>query len=173
MINLAPSVVRLATPEDYQEIWRLFLQAHNENGIFPLAPEKVEFFIQRAIHMDAIHPFDQGPRGQIVVIGEVGALQAICFVIIGEFWYSSANHLEELLVYVDPEYRQSGHAKSLIEWMKRAADMLGIPVLSGIMSTERTEAKVRLYKRQMPCIGAFFLYPTPAAKSLNGAKKHH
>lgn len=143
--------------------------AHKENGIFRLAPEKVEFFLQRAMFPEMIHPADDGPRGLVAVIGEPGKLEAICFVLIGQFWYSNDHHLEELLVYVDPEYRASGNAKAIIEWMKRAADALGIPVMSGIMSTERTEAKVRLYRRQMPCIGAFFLYPLPAKIGANGA----
>lgn len=159
MLMVSPSIVRSATPEDHQEIWRLFLQAHNENGIFKLCPHKVEFFVQRALHPESIPKWDTGPRGQIVVIGPQGALEAVCFVLIGNFWYSDEFHLEELLVFVDPLYRASNHAKSLIEWMKKTAESLGIKVLSGIMSNTRTEAKVRLYKRQMPCIGAFFLYP--------------
>lgn len=159
MLAVSPSIIRAATLSDHQEVWRLFLQAHSENGIFKLAPAKVEFFIQRALNPGAIHPADTGPRGQIVVIGPPGKLEAICFVLIGSFWYSEDRHLEELLVYVDPEYRASGHAKALIDWMKKTAEGLGLKVLSGIISNTRTEAKVRLYKRQMPCVGAFFLYP--------------
>lgn len=159
MLAVSPSIVRAATMADHQEIWRLFLMAHNENGIFKLAPHKVEFFLQRALNPGAIHPQDTGPRGQVVVIGPPGKLEAICFVILGTFWYSDDFHLEEMIVYVDPECRASGHAKALIDWMKKTADNLGIKVLSGIMSNTRTEAKVKLYRRQMPCIGAFFLYP--------------
>lgn len=158
-ISVSPSIVRRATDSDHQEIWRLFLQCHNENGIFKLAPEKVDFFIQRGLNPHKIHPQDTGPRGEIQVIGAPGQLEAVCFVVIGSFWYSTDLHLEELLVYVDPQYRKSGHAKALIEWMKRTADELGIPVLTGVMSNARTEAKIRLYERQLPKIGAFFLYP--------------
>jgi ribosomal protein S18 acetylase RimI-like enzyme len=159
MRHVSPSLVRPAKPTDHQEVWRLFLQGHRENGIFKLCPEKVDFFLQRALQPSLIPETDTGPRGQIVVIGPPGALEAVCFVIIGEFWYSKDKHIEELLVYVDPEARNSGHAKALIEWMKKTADALGVRVLSGIMSNTRTEAKVRLYKRHMPCIGSFFLYP--------------
>lgn len=163
-VVISPSVPRRAVPEDHQEIWRLFLQCHNENGIFKLAPEKVEFFLQRALHPELIHPNDTGTRGEIQVIGPVGKLEAICFVVIGSFWYSNDLHLEELLVFVDPEYRASGHAKALIEWMKKTADDLGIQVLTGVMSNTRTEAKIRLYEKQLPRIGAFFLYPNIAAR---------
>lgn len=157
-IAVSPSIVRRACAVDHSEIWRLFLQCHNENGIFKLAPDKVEFFLQRALYPEMIPPGDMGPRGEIVVIGPPGKLEAICFVLLGQFWYSHDRHLEELLVFVDPEYRKSNHAKEIINWMKKTADDLGIPVLSGIMSNHRTEAKCRLYARQLPKIGEFFLY---------------
>ena len=93
------------------------------------------------------------------MIGPVGKLEAIAFIIISQFWYSEAYHIEELTVFVEPESRKSEHAKVMIDWMKKTADELGIPLLTGIMSTERTEAKVRLYDRQLPRIGSFYLYP--------------
>ena len=160
MIDLEPSssLARRATPADRQEIWRLFLMCHRENGIFELAPDKVNFFLDRALYPERIPRGDTGPRGEIRVIGPVGKLEAICFVILGSFWYSTQLHVEELLVFVDPQYRRSPHAKTMIEWMKEEARELGIPVLTGIMSNKRTEAKVRLYERQLPKIGAFFLY---------------
>jgi GNAT superfamily N-acetyltransferase len=153
-----PSIVRVAGPADHQEIWRLFLQGHRENGQFTLAPEKVEWFLSRALVPDAIPEWDTGPRGAIGVIGDVGRLEALVFVCIGTHWYSHDRHLEEFIVYVDPECRRSGHAKALVEWMKTQSDRTHLPLLTGIISNERTEAKVRLYRRMLPPIGAFFLY---------------
>lgn len=158
-VVISPSIVRTAVPADREDIWRLFLMVHRENGIFPLAPERVEFFFNRALHPELIPPGDTGARGAIAVIGPPGKIEALCFVIIGQFWYTNSKHIEELVLYVDPEYRHSDHAKALIDWMKSSADRLGIPVLTGIMSNHRTQAKVRLYRRQLPEIGAFFLYP--------------
>lgn len=155
------SVVRQAGPQDHQEVWRLLLQAHSENGIFRLSPQKVEFFVQRSLNPKMIPPWDEGPRGTIGVIGEE-KLEALCFVTIGQFWYSDEYHIEELIAYVDPEYRHSDHSQALIKWMKDLAEDTDTRLLTGIMSTIRTEAKVRLYKRQLPQIGAFFLYPCPA-----------
>jgi len=43
----SPSLVRIAGPRDREEVWRLFLQGHQENGIFELAPEKVDYLINR------------------------------------------------------------------------------------------------------------------------------
>ena len=54
-------------------------------------------------------------------------------------------------------------AKQLIEFSTRCSDYFTskgtpMPLLMGIQSNERTEAKVRLYRRHLPCIGAFFMY---------------
>lgn len=152
----SPSIVRLATPEDSMEIWRLFLQAHNENSLFPLAPEKVQYLMNRVLYPDAIPLGDMGPRGIIGVIGPVGALEALVFLLIGQFWYSNDRHLEELIVFTDPEHRKSTHAQAIIQWMKDQVELTGLPLMTGIMSNHRTEAKVRLYSRMLPKVGAFF-----------------
>lgn len=153
-----PSIVRVAKAADHGEIWRLFLQGYKENGKFTLAPEKVDFFLTRALCPETIPDWDTGPRGVVGVIGSVGALEALVFVTIASYWYSAQNHLEEFIVFVDPECRKSGHARALVEWMKHQSDLTGLPLVTGIISTERTAAKVRLYERMLPKVGAFFLY---------------
>ena len=90
---------------DAPEIWRLFLQTHRENGLFKLAPQKVTGFMDRALHPEMISSQDTNPRAQIGVIGTTGRLEAVAFVLLSCFWYSEEIHLEELLVYVDPECR--------------------------------------------------------------------
>ncbi len=165
----APSVVRIATPEDWTEIWRLFLQGHNENGIFALSPRKVNWFMKRAIFPESIKPGDTGTRGVIGVIGPPKALEAVVFVTIGEYWYSDEKHIEEFLVYVDPEYRKSDHADALLDWMKQQVEVTGLPLMTGIVSNHRTEAKCRLYRRHFPKAGEFF-YVSPAVRT-NGATR--
>lgn len=153
------SVVRIAKPEDHDDLWRLLLMSHRENGLFKIDHTKVEILLQRGLNPKLIHPLDTGPRTQIGVIGPSAKIEAFAFLIIGCFWYSSDYHLEELMVYVDPECRKSGHAKAIIEWMKKTADDTGIPLITGIISKDRTAAKIRLYDRYLPRIGAFFAYP--------------
>ena len=155
---ICQSTVRMATPDDHREIWRLFLQCHRENGMFTLAPEKVQWFMTRALAPHTIPDGDTGPRGAIGVIGPTNALEGVVFVLISEFWYSADKHIEELLVYVDPECRKSGHAKALVSWMKDQSDQTGLNLVTGIISNERTEAKCRLYQRMLPKVGEFFLY---------------
>ena len=151
-----PSIVRTATMDDWQEIWRLILQGHNENGMVTLAPSKVAWFMQRALMPQAIPLGDTGPRAVIGVIGRPGKLEGLVFVAIGEFWYSAQKHLEEFDVYVDPEFRKSEHAIAMIAWMKTQVEETGLPLITGIISNHRTEAKCRLYRRYLPKVGEFF-----------------
>jgi len=151
-----PSVVRVAKPEDHMEVWRLFLQGHHENGLFPIEPAKVDWFINRALHPEMIPEWDNGIRGAIGVIGQVGALEALVFAVLGEYWYTRHKHIEEFIVFTDPEYRKSGHANALHEWMKNQVETTNLPLVTGIMSNVRTEAKCRLYRRHFTKIGEFF-----------------
>lgn len=153
----SPSIVRVAGPDDHQEVWRLFLQGHQENGIFRLAPHKVDWFIQRALNSNLIPLGDTGPRGVIGVIGPVGALEGIVFVMIGSYWYTEDKNIDEYIVFVDPEHRRSNHVQSLVQWMKDQVEITGIPLITGIISNYRTEAKCRLYRRMLPKIGEFFV----------------
>ena len=152
------SIVRLATEADKLECWRLFLQAHKENGSFELAPEKVGWMLDRLINYDKIPNDDMGPRGVIGVIGDPGTLEGLAILVLSSFWYTNRRHIEEFVVFVDPECRKSNHAKSLIDWMKKQSDESRLPLLSGIISNTRTEAKCRLYGRMLPKIGEYFLY---------------
>lgn len=152
------SVVRVAKADDRQEIWRLFLQSHRENGQFTLAPEKVDWFLTRALTPETIPEWDAGPRGVVGVVGKRGSLEALVMMMVDTYWYTVERHLAEYLVYVDPECRKSNHARSVIEWMKHQSDITGLPLLTGVISNTRTEAKVRLYRRMVPFIGAFFMY---------------
>lgn len=162
------SIVRIAVPDDHQEIWRLFLQGHNENGLFTLAPEKVQYLMNRILFSNLIPVGDMGPRGVIGVIGKVGSLEALILLTLGTYWYSNELHLEECLVYTDPEHRQSNHAKALIQFMKDQVEVTNVPLLTGIVSNHRTEAKCRLYRRMLPKIGEFF-YLGPKGSNMSPA----
>jgi len=164
-----PSIVRIAKPADHMEIWRLFLLGHRENGKFALAPEKCDWWIQRALHPEMIPENDSGPRPTIGVIGDVGNLEAIVIIAIGTYWYTTDHHLEEFVVYVDPECRVSSHARACVDWMKTQSDGTGLQLMTGIISSHRTEAKVRLYRRMLEPVGAFFMYGGKGATSASSA----
>ena len=154
----SPSVVRQATPEDYDEIVKLFTLAHKEGGLFPPCRPKVDWLLERILYPELISPHDTGLRGFMGVIGQEGALEAFILMVIACYWYTEEIHLEELGCFVHPMHRRSKHANELLKYSKHLSDATGIPLLIGIVSNKRTEAKVRLYRKHLPETGSFFLY---------------
>lgn len=164
------SIVRAAVPEDREEIWRLFRSLHSENAMFSISERKVNYHLDRFINPSSIAPDDQGVRGFIGCIGPVGALEGVIMISIGYQWYSDDYSLDELLNFVDPAHRESNHAIELIEYAKRIVDQISpdypnLRLIIGILSLERTAAKIRLYARKLKFCGAFFTYPPFLAAS--------
>jgi GNAT superfamily N-acetyltransferase len=153
----SPSVIRIATIEDLPEVWRLFRMGYGENALFPLDKDKALWHLKRALEPEKIHPEDKGMRGIIGVIGPVGALEAATFLTLATFWYTHHQHVEEYIVLVDEDHRKTDHAKAMINWMKQTAQEAGLPLITGILSNNRTQAKCRLYGRLLPKAGEFFV----------------
>ena len=163
------SIVRIANQKDFSEIWRLFRESHSENALFPLAEDKINWFLSRVLSPESIPSDDVNVRGVLGVIGTIGSLEGMVLLTIGSQWYSRAHYLEEYMVYVDTGHRRSGHAKALVSWMKLQSEVTGLPLLTGILSTKRTEAKCRLYQRMLPKAGEYFLYPARKEQIMNGS----
>lgn len=160
------SIVRAAVPEDKQEIWRLFRLLHRENGLSTMSEAKVDYHIDRLLNPQNITANDNGPRGLIGVIGEVGHLEGVIMLAFGTQWYSEEITLDEFLNFVDPVHRSSDHAKTLIAYAKHMVDQIrlthqNLRLVIGVLSTKRAAAKVRLYERQLSVAGCFFVYPAP------------
>lgn len=158
-----PSIVRKAVPEDRESIWELFHLLHEENGVFPISEHKINYLLDRILHPERISEADTGLRGFMGVIGPVCRLEGLLVMVLGSFWYSDDIIFEEYANFVHPDHRKSNHAKALLAYSRHMADNVNIPLCIGIVSNVRTAAKVRLYRRQLPESGAFFLY---------GVKKH-
>lgn len=162
-------VVRVGRSEDETEVCRLMLLSHAENGLFPANHSKVLYFIRIFLNANRMPPTWTGPRGVIAVIGPVGGkLEGFAMVGIGQMWYSDKRYLEEYAVFVDPDMRRPnrGHAAVLNAWLKSQSDRTGLPLITGIMSTHRTEAKCRLYRIRYQKLGEYFC-------SLPAGKKWH
>lgn len=145
-----PSVVRLATIDDCQDILALCHMLFEENGFASLNEHKVMMTIAQGVTLDG---------GMIGVIGAPGALEGVISLSFDGLWYTDDIHLSERYNFVHPDHRKSGHAKALIEFAKRSAAELGVPLIIGVISNERTEAKIRLYRRQLgEMAGAFFIH---------------
>ena len=162
----SPSIVRAAIPADEPELWRLFRLMHQEVGLYPLSEPKVQDYLRRVLYPETIPINDTGPRGIIGVIGLPARLEAAIMLVLSSVWYSESITLMDALNFVDPEFRQSDHAKTLIGYGKHVVDEIrkehsDFQMMIGIVSTKRTAAKIRLFRRQMVEAGAVFLYPPP------------
>jgi len=145
--------VRLGTPDDVHQCMDLALKASEENGFVKSNPQKLLQELWPGLNLD---------NGLVGVIeGEDGRVEAGILLRIGYMWYSDDPVLEEKAIFVAPDCRSAkgGRARRLCEFSKQVADTLGLPLIIGVLSNHRTEAKVRLYERQFgKPTGAFFLY---------------
>ena len=99
-----------------------------------------------------------GQGGLIGVIQGPDELEGIICLVIDKYWYAKEWFLCELFNYVPPKFRKSTRAKALLSFAKKCSDEMRIPLVIGIVSNIRTEAKIKLYERQLPKAGAFFVY---------------
>lgn len=143
--------VRFATAADEDQIFALLMLLHSENGMFGVNDDKVREGIKIATRRKG---------GFIWVIDEGGRVVATMGMLIVSDWYSDDEYLLERWNFVHPKYRKSNYARMLIEQAKWTSNLMKLPVQVGINSFDRTEGKVRLYARHMPCVGAFFMYGT-------------
>ncbi len=143
--------VRYANLDDEEPLMALCRDLHEENGLLSMSEGKVRETLRLALNRE---------RGIIGVIGEPGhALEGAIVLLLGQQWYSDEWCIEELFSYVPPAFRRSNNAKDLIDFSTGVADEMGIPLMIGILSNARTEAKVRLYQRKLgKPAGAYFLY---------------
>lgn len=159
-----PSNVRLAMPEDEDAIFNLLAEGlFNENGAFSLSKEKSRNFIRQAVNHEG---------GIIGVIEEGGQIVGSIGMNLDSFWYSDDWYISEYWNYVKPQYRKSigtefkrsDYAKNLIDFAKWCAERMNLVLNIGILSTQRTEAKQRLYQRKLTVAGAFFFHNLECAK---------
>ena len=145
--------VRIGTPDDIHPMMDLAMQACDENGFVDPNPQKLLAEIWPALNLH---------DGLVGIIQDEGnRLEGAILLRIGTMWYSDAPVLEEKAIFISPDYRSAkgGRARRLCEFSKRMSDELDLPLVIGVLSNHRTEAKVRLYERQFgKPSGAFFLY---------------
>lgn len=142
--------VRIATRDDASEIIRLLNLMHSENAMMPLEESCAHEFFDRA--------FDK-KGGIIGVIGDPGDIKAMIYLLITRFWYTNANHIEECFNFVRPDHRKSNYARDLIAFAQECSDKCKLPLVIGVLTNNRMEGKVRLYRRTLGYpAGAFFVY---------------
>jgi GNAT superfamily N-acetyltransferase len=145
--------VRVGTLEDLDGMMHLALNATEENAFASPDVSKLLGAMWGALTRQ---------NGIVGIIGKPGeTFQGAILLVFGELWYSREPVLEERAVFVAPEYRSAkgGRARKLCEFAKTASEELGIPLTIGVLSNNRTEAKIRLYERMFgQPAGVYFLY---------------
>lgn len=150
--------VRKAAPRDREPVLEICRQNHAENGQFSLSMAKVEGMVDKA--------FNSG--GAIIgLVGGHNRIEGAILLNIGQFWYTDDWCVEEIFNYVHPEFRKSTHAKDMIDFGKRCSDELAIPLVIGVVSNERTRAKMELYRRRLgDPVGGYFIHRPAGAAAL-------
>jgi hypothetical protein len=145
-------LVRTAQPDDEEGVMALARMIHGEIGMFNLNENKVR---------DMILPLLYKHLGIIGVVGKKDNLEAMILLRVATNWYSDTPFLEEMSVFVKPEFRNAtvSRVHTMIEFAKKAADGLDLPLMIGVLSNQRTNAKVELYEKHFGVpAGAFFIY---------------
>lgn len=145
--------VRVGTPEDLPGLMVLAEEVARENGITQPDFDKIASEMWASLHQEL---------GIVGVVGDPGQpLEAFVLLRIGQTWYSANPIIEERTVFVSKNFRSAkgGRARKLCEFSKKVAEELGMGLLIGILSNQRTQAKVELYKRVFgEPAGAFWLH---------------
>ncbi len=145
-----PTVIG-ATPSDLPEFMRLFKVMHAENGLFAIDEDCVLETFNRAVKKN------EGVIG--LIKGPEGDIRAMLMMLITRYYYTTQFHLEELFNFIAPEFRRTNYADTLLRYAINCQQQLNIPLVIGVLTGHRMEAKVRLYRRRlgMPS-GAFFVH---------------
>lgn len=140
-------IVRVGTPGDIEAIMLMANDGALENGQVPHDMNRVLREFWPALHLDG------GIVG--IVCQEDGKPEGCILLKVVNFWYGFTDGddarpiLEERWLYVKKEFRaaKGGRARKLCEFAKKSAETLGLPLMIGILSTIRLEAKTKLYER--------------------------
>lgn len=156
----AESIIRIANVADLDRVMAVLEGVHKENGFVSMSQMKVLGDVWSALNQD---------NGLIGIIEAAdGEIEGVVVLRLGKMWYSNDDVLEEKLVYVPPQYRaaKGGRARRLCDFSKSISDKIGIPLIIGVLSNERTKGKMRMYERIFGApAGAFFLYGASTLKN--------
>ena len=145
--------VRLALPQDAEDVMAMCRRLHAENGLFTLNEDKVRECLRKHYEREG---------GIIGVIGEPGRLEASTCLALASFYYTDDTHLEEHWNFVDEAYRKSRNAEALVEFGKACAVKMNMPLFTGIITNKRMAGKVRLFIRLLGApVGAYFMHNAP------------
>lgn len=150
--------VRVASFADRDKIIALCRLCHSEVGLFSLSDAKMIGVVDYLL---------AGGDGVIGVIGDKEIEGSVCLRLASPA-YSDDVYLEEVWNFVHPNFRAPGRAKYLIRYAKGCAERLSLPFFAMLTLSDKTEAKFRLYERELERSGGCFMH-RPSVAQVNAA----
>lgn len=141
--------IRLATPDDFQELFRICHDLWKENGQHPFSENRARHFIWKGCNHD---------NASVFVIGPFSNIKAVLYLEVQQVYYSDECQLGEAFMYVREDQRRSDYAKRLIRHAKRCSEETELDLMMGIISDHRLAAKKRLYDREFTEGGSGVFY---------------
>lgn len=148
-MTVDPETVVVATEPWFPGIMDAVRLAHAENGQHPLSLDKTAAIVWRGVTRQ---------KAIIGVLGTPSLVKGMVVLTVDPVSYSDEEQILEHINFIRPDHRRSNYAKMLIKFAKHCSDEIGLDLMIGIISDTRLEAKRRLYERQLPIGGFWFLH---------------
>jgi GNAT superfamily N-acetyltransferase len=82
----------------------------------------------------------------------------LCILGVCGNWYTAQKHIEQFLLFIDPEFRHLGCAERLLDWAIDQSTKTNMVMIVRVPYKQSNEALRRLYERKMRKVGADFGY---------------
>lgn len=155
------TIVRMAEPADEDSLVS-FLKSIADDLPFEIDEDEAREQIHIVLNPNGKIP----PLPTIIgVVGNVGDVEASMGLMLQKFVCSKSWYLGDLWCGVRPDKRKSSVHKDLLIWANGVSKKMGIPLVTGVFSTVRTAAKIKLYERRLgiPVGGYFFMSKAEAS----------
>lgn len=155
-----PQTVRLAEPRDEDSIVAMLHELHGECGIRKGDGTPLRFCERKVRDTIRSATNDQGATGSFLgVIGSEHAEGSV-YLQLREQFYTDERILSEVWTFVSKPHRRSNNFKTLIAFSQAISAALKAPLVMGVISSHRQEAKARLIERQMKSrnVGSYYVF---------------
>jgi hypothetical protein len=162
-----PIRVRLAEPSDEEDLLDLCRAKHEEEAAqaafaFAFSEEKARGTLQRALLTRRNDP-DAG-QAWCGVVGDCGRLEGSVYLSVQTRYDSDDAYLAEIWNWSYAQHRRGACPRLLIAFAQSLAASLKLPLVGGIVATDRESPKLRLLRRNgCQPLGSLYLFPAPGA----------
>ena len=138
------TVIRTAERADFALVMDLLESMANDNALFSVDWKKVAWIVADLI---------DNPKAHIFLSFEGAVCTGSFAVEQSTPWYSNDKILDECWIFVRPEYRKSRTIFRLLKAVKNLSEELALPVVVNVVTPNRSDSKVKLFKRYFKLVG--------------------